>query len=195
MSLKGGTVGSQARSQRHAWTCTEDGLEFRDLRELQLHMKRKVRPRRDVHSPRSRDGGEGGFFARERTFRARFGTRTSDASPNPVPAPPFVLRVTSPRSRLPPRTRRPTDGLVQHESGRLSRLGPPRQPRVSLHASRARCSRSSARATRVPVSSTDPHDPLLRAGGAKASFRSITARAARSECAPREPRGPARHCA
>ena len=59
MSLKGGTVGSQARSQRHAWTCTEDGLEFRDLRELQLHMKRKVRPRRDVHSPRSRDGGEG----------------------------------------------------------------------------------------------------------------------------------------
>ena len=62
MSLKGGTVGSQARSQRHAWTCTEDGLEFRDLRELQLHMKRKVRPRRDVHSPRSRDGGEGGFL-------------------------------------------------------------------------------------------------------------------------------------
>lgn len=42
MSLKGGTVGSQARSQRHAWTCTEDGLEFRDLRELQLHMKRKT---------------------------------------------------------------------------------------------------------------------------------------------------------
>ena len=73
MSLKGGTVGSQARSQRHAWTCTEDGLEFRDLRELQLHMKRKVRPRRDARAPRSRDEGEkGAFFARERTLRSTF---------------------------------------------------------------------------------------------------------------------------